>query len=177
MASRQRGISLIEPMIAIAVLAILLAMAVPAASDFLKNQRIRTAAEALQNGLQMARAEAVRRNTNVQFVLGTGTTWSVQLASDSSELQARTGEEGTAGVILTTAPAAATTVTFDGLGRRAAANADASLVLTRISVDLDSAVLAAADTRDLRIDIKLGGEVRMCDPNPTVNSTDSRYCS
>jgi type IV fimbrial biogenesis protein FimT len=173
---RQRGGSIIEPMIALAIFGILLALAVPLAQEFLYNQRIRTAAETLQSGLQMARMEAVRRNEDVAFVLGVGTAWSLVRARDNSVIHARSSEQGTGNVLLARTPASATTVTFDGLGRRGAANADGSNVLTRIDVDLDPAVLAPDRTRDLRVDIGLGGQVRMCDPNVS-DHLDSRYCS
>lgn len=65
----QRGMSLIELMIAVAVLAFLLLLGVPAFQNFLMNTKVRNAAENIQTGLQLARAEAVRRNTNVRFQL------------------------------------------------------------------------------------------------------------
>ena len=68
----------------------LLAAAAPSFSDWIRNTRIRTAAEAFQNGLQLARAEAVRRNAWVRFQItdtvtaacvlsSTGTNWLVSL--------------------------------------------------------------------------------------------------
>lgn len=73
----QRGISLIEIMIGLVIVAISLALAIPNFSNFIQNSRIRTAAEAIQSGLTLARTEAVRRNTNVQFILGSGASWTV----------------------------------------------------------------------------------------------------
>lgn len=74
----QHGVSLVELMIGLVIVAVLLGLATPNFSTFIQNTRIRNAAEAIQNGLNLARAEAVRRNTNVQFVLGTGSSWTVQ---------------------------------------------------------------------------------------------------
>lgn len=65
----QRGLSLIEMMIGIALLAFMLFLGVPAFQNFLMNTKVRNAAENIQAGLQLARAEAVRRNTNVRFQL------------------------------------------------------------------------------------------------------------
>lgn len=64
-----RGTTLIELMIGLAVLGVLIGLAIPAFETMLKNYQIRTAAEALVSGLQTARTEAVRRNTNVRFQL------------------------------------------------------------------------------------------------------------
>jgi type IV fimbrial biogenesis protein FimT len=65
----QHGMSLIELMIGIALLAFMLFLAVPAFQNFLMNTKVKNAAENIQTGLQLARAEAVRRNTNVRFQL------------------------------------------------------------------------------------------------------------
>jgi len=66
---RQQGFTLVELMIAVAVLGILLSVGVPSFKAWLLNTKIRTTAEAMQNGLQLARAEAVRRNERVRFVI------------------------------------------------------------------------------------------------------------
>ena len=65
----QRGVSLIELMVGIAVFATLVMLGLPSFTTWLQNSQIRTAADAIQNGLQVARGEAVRRNTNVRFQL------------------------------------------------------------------------------------------------------------
>jgi type IV fimbrial biogenesis protein FimT len=65
----QCGMSLIELMIGVALLAFLLFLGVPAFQNFLMNTKVRNAAENVQTGLQLARAEAVRRNVNVRFSL------------------------------------------------------------------------------------------------------------
>jgi type IV fimbrial biogenesis protein FimT len=63
-----------------------LAAAVPAFTTWIGNSQIRNTAEALLSGIQLARAEAVRRNIRVRFQLtdsaaadcvisGTGTNW------------------------------------------------------------------------------------------------------
>lgn len=66
---RQRGFSLIELIVTIAVLALILFAVMPSVGSWLDNTRIRNVADSLQNGLQLARNEAVRRNQNVSFWL------------------------------------------------------------------------------------------------------------
>lgn len=179
----QAGVTLIEILIAIAVFAVIAALGVPSLGDWLKNAQIRTAAESLQNGLQQARNEAARRNTAVEFRLtatGGASDWEIRLADTAAadrQLAARPSAE-TPAVVLTTTPAAATTVTFDGMGRRYPAsrqNADGSAILTSICIDLSPALLPAARTHDLEVNISAGGSVRMCDPKVS-NATDTRVC-
>jgi type IV fimbrial biogenesis protein FimT len=171
-------------MVALAIVLIILALAVPRFGDWLKNSEIRTAADSLQNGLQQARNEAVRRNAAVEFRLTGGSAWEVRLADTTIAdrvLVVRPSAEGSPNVVLTTDTAGLAgikTLTFDGMGRRyptSKTNTDGSVVLTRICVDLPSSVLAAADTHDLEIDIPIGGSVRMCDPKVS-STTDTRVC-
>ena len=79
----QRGFTIIEVLITLAVLGVLLALGVPGFIEWLQNQQIRAAAEATLNGLQVARGEAVRRNTPVRFQLVSDLTSTCVLSSDS----------------------------------------------------------------------------------------------
>ena len=47
--------------------------------------------------------------------------------------------------------------------------------MTRICVDLETAVLDATRTRDLELNIESGGGVRMCDPKVS-DVNDTRFC-
>ncbi len=185
-ASALRGFTLIEALITVAILAILMAMGLPGLQGWLLNSRIRTAAEEALSGLQLARGEAVRRNCNVEFVLGAGVGWTVQALGSCPGangvpivIETRSanvgvgGASGTTDITVTPTPAGATTVTFDGLGRRTANAAGAAL--TQVVYDLPATILAATDTRELQINIGLNGQIRMCDPN-VVSTTDSRKC-
>ena len=79
----QRGFTIIEVMITLVVIGVLLALGVPGFVEWLQNQQIRAAAEATLNGLQVARGEAVRRNTPVRFQIVSDLSSSCILASDS----------------------------------------------------------------------------------------------
>lgn len=59
------GFTLIELMVAISLLGLLVALAVPAFTSWVRNAQVRTAAEALQGGFRIAQAEALRRNRQV----------------------------------------------------------------------------------------------------------------
>ena len=79
----QRGFTIIEVMISLVVLGVLISLGAPGFVEWLQNQQIRAAAEATLNGLQVARGEAVRRNTPVRFQLVSDLTSTCVLSSDS----------------------------------------------------------------------------------------------
>jgi type IV fimbrial biogenesis protein FimT len=64
---RQRGFSLVELMVAMAILVLLILAAMPGLGTWLDNTRIRNAGDSILTGLQMARQEAVRTNQNVSL--------------------------------------------------------------------------------------------------------------
>lgn len=198
MNTRAYGFTLIELLITLAVVALLLMVGLPSMTTWLQNQQIRTSAEGLQAGLQLARAEALRRNAPVRFQLvnnlaatcvlfDRGTNWIVSINDptglcdvDPSDIaaplaiQKRSGGEGTPNAVVTATNgvAAATTVTFNGLGRVTGATPITQIAVTNTSGGLCQ---PAGPMRCLRLDISSGGQVRMCDPTVT-DLTDPRLC-
>jgi type IV fimbrial biogenesis protein FimT len=92
-----RGVTLIELLTVLALLAIIGAIAAPGLSQFLLGQRIRTLAFDLTNDLQLARSEALMRNAVVSmtpndgawvkgWVVSAGTTVLIRRQADSSHL-------------------------------------------------------------------------------------------
>ena len=154
---RESGVSLIELMIAFSIMAILFGLAMPSFRTWIQNTQIRTATESIQNGLQLARSEAVRLNTDVMLTMNTLSGWTVQVVGGTL-VQRRFAGEGSANALVRLIPAGATVVTFSGLGR-VKVNADASASLTE--VDVTSSV---SGTRPLNVVVGLGGVIKMCDP-------------
>ncbi len=173
-ASAQHGVTLAEMLIGIAIVGILMAVGLPSYRGWIQNTQIRTAAESVLNGMQLARHEAVRRNLNVQLVLGAQSTWTISVPSTAEQIQTRDFRAGSKNVTVTPTPGAATTITFSPLGR-VAANADATAAITQLNFGVPAAILSAAESRDLRIRVGAGGDVRMCDPKVT-DASDTRYC-
>jgi len=66
---RRNGFTLIELLIVLAITGIVLALGASGFRAWISNVRVRTAADSIQNGLQLARGEAVRRNARIQFQL------------------------------------------------------------------------------------------------------------
>lgn len=194
---RQVGVSLIELMIGIVIVSLLMVMGAPSFSLWIQNTQVRTAAESIQNGLQIARAEAVRRNANVRFNLtdaGGTVAWSVDCVTVTADcpagIQTRSGGEGGANARIgvsvaalpspipanhfNTAIAAGTGlpagVTFDGIGRVPVANVGADIS----RVDITNT--ARADARRMVVIIGAGGQTRMCDPAIAL-ATNPQGCS
>lgn len=65
--SSQRGFTIVELMITVAVAAVLLMIAVPSFKSITLSNRLNTAANDLVNAINVARMEAVKRNANTQF--------------------------------------------------------------------------------------------------------------
>lgn len=77
------GFTLVELMIGLTIVAMILAIGVPSFGVWIQNSRIRNAADAIISGASLARGEAVRRNTAVQFELGSASQWTVSVGGDS----------------------------------------------------------------------------------------------
>lgn len=190
---RPRGVSLVELMIGLAIMGLLLAAGAPAFTRWLQNAQNRAAAESILNGLQLARAEAVTRNTLVRFQLtdsGGMVDWEVGCVAITPEcpksIQRRTSSEAgkNARVGVSTAaipnpppagyfatPIDAGTglvagVSFDGIGRPLTAD------VTRL--DITNATSPSA--RRYVVTVGPGGQIRMCDPALSF-ATNPQGCS
>jgi type IV fimbrial biogenesis protein FimT len=197
----QRGFNLIELMVTLTVLAVLITLGVPSFSDWLQTQRIRSAAEAIVNGMQIARGEAIKQNQPVVLGLepGLGTGWTVCPATvapcdsttpappaPNSYIQQKGAQEGTGNAFLTASatpspqpPVPATLVTFSPLGAALPKNLDGSQPVVQVDVYYNDPALCSANggtMRCLRVVVTAGGNVRMCDPTPGVVAPDPRAC-
>ncbi|MBA3695735.1 MAG: GspH/FimT family pseudopilin [Methylotenera sp.] len=180
-----KGMSLIELLLGIALMGILTTFAVPSYKAWVQNSKIRNSASSIQNGLQLARAEAIKRNQRVQLELrGVNSAWTVCVSpspagncpnpDDSSTIQSRaTGDGGSSSITVNTTLAGP--YVFDGLGTLRSPSPAAN-TLIRITVDINPSVLPAADSRDLQIIMGAGGNSRLCDPNLSSSGTDPRRC-
>lgn len=71
-----RGVTLVELMVSLAVLAILSTIAAPSFVDFLDRGRVRGAADGVVSLISQARAEAVENDLDVSIAMaGSGTAW------------------------------------------------------------------------------------------------------
>lgn len=84
--SRMRGVTMLEMLIAMAILAIIISVAMPGMSGFAANQRLIGAAEQIHAHLQQARSEAVGRSATVyvNFSASGTTTWTYGVSTTNS---------------------------------------------------------------------------------------------
>ena len=164
-----RGFSLVELLIALAIFGLLTMIAMPEFTKVMANMQIRTGAEALLNGLQTARSEAVKRNGSVQLVLGNQTGYSVKVVSTGEVIRNRSAKEGSRTATIAVTPPGAVMVTFNSLGQPDS-NPDGSAPIAQL--DVSSATLTPADVRPMRV--MAATVVRMCDPQLTAG--DPRAC-
>lgn len=186
---RGAGFTLIEMVIVMLVLAVLLRLGAPSFATWIANQRLRTSAESILHGLNLARGEAMRRNARVLFEMndaGGLSSWQVcpvdpaTLACDAlvepvmvrdggeESLNARIGATTDAGMLLPAAfatplaPAAGmpAAVMFDGLGRVVRQAG----WLNTLRFDARDTTIPADDERRLVVTVSASGAARMCDP-------------
>jgi len=69
-----RGFTITELLIVVTIAGILMAAALPAYNDFVRNQRVKTASFDVFSSLVYARSEAVTRNASVTVTPTSGTT-------------------------------------------------------------------------------------------------------
>lgn len=171
-------------MIAVVILGVVLALAMPNYRSWIQNTKIRNTTESMLNGLQVARLEAVKRNASVQFDLRTGAAWSVCTRptpagncpdpDDATTIQSRAVSEGSSGSVIVT-PNDAAPYVFNSFGKMISPVPGVGNS-TQLDVSVDTAVLQSADQRPLRVTIDVGGNTRMCDPYPGLAATDPRKC-
>lgn len=200
---RQQGISLIELIIGVALLAILMSLGMPQFASFLSNARLRTTAESVATGLSLARAEAVKSNADAEFVLTAdepvadtvnaitantaGPHWVVRTLDRSTGsytfIEGKLGAEGSGGrsaniqvqIASAGTGAYAGTVVYNGYGGLKTAE-----TITYQVTNPNGGLCAAAGgpMRCLNIVVTPGGQIRTCDPavNPVTAPNDTRAC-
>ena len=187
-----RGMSLIELVITLVIFSSLVGLAAPSFIQLLQNMQIRTAADTLLQGLQFARAEAVRRNTLVSFTLvdsinpqckqsPQSLNWVVSVgdpnggcpinADNTNNIQSKIAAEGTPNV--SASATGGSVAVFNGLGRLTSAGFT-QIDLTNPSAGNCAKIGNVNLSRCLRIVLNTSGLTRICDP--AVDQNDPRHC-
>lgn len=203
-APQLRGVTMLEMAVVMAIVAILAALAAPNFSQFIKNSQIKSGAESVENGLRLARAEAVRRNTLVRFQLTTSLkndcalsvadgNWVISI-DDPSGLCSSVGVKDGFTLSDTTnnpAPRILQKYSSDEGAKSAFVAADQSVIVFNgigkvtpapasainfnfTNPQAGSCIAQSGFVRCMRVVVSAGGQVRMCDPS--FGSTDPRGC-
>ena len=193
---KQRAFTLIELLIGIAVLAILVTTALPNFSAWIQNMQIRGTAESILNGLQLAKANAVKSNQNTEFLLTTATpdaanvgatpstvgkNWIVRtfrgnpytplvpLPAEPDFVQGRVGTEGSKNATVSTTQAS---FVFTPLGQMVSSTLVAPINSVEIQV---GSINTYSGKRTMRVVVSPGGQILMCDPNGPAG-TSPQFC-
>jgi type IV fimbrial biogenesis protein FimT len=181
LAMMAKGFSLIELVVTIVVLMAVSMLAVPAFQSAIGNSQIRTVTESIKNGLQQARVEAIKRNTQIRFTLQADGSWQVGCVvpvatnptQDSSAacpniISQKSAYEGSSANI--TIVGDNPTVVFTSFGTR-----DPTVANGLSRVDISNPQVSQTELRALRIILTAGGAARVCDPAVTEVG-DTRKC-
>jgi type IV fimbrial biogenesis protein FimT len=187
-----RGFSLIELMIALAIVATVLAAGVPSFSNWIQNTQIRNAAEIYRSALVTAQTEALRRNTPVRFQLTStldsscalstaGANWVINVGdastNDPSTLCNQAPSESGAHIIKSRAAADGMRnvvvssnrelVVFNSYGRVINSAGQSTIINL---YPKDGACTTGSAYTCMRIVIAASGQVRMCNPAQPAGS-------
>ena len=159
MPPRPQGFTLIELMVALAIVALLLLLGMPSFTTFLRNSEILSTAESIHNGLKAATSEAANRNRKVTFELANApaadwTFWVLDDDGVKQTIQSYAKKEAGPNTKITVTPAGKQSVTFNGLGRVDIDPANPDNHIRQI--DIDSVVAGEARPQRIIVD----------DPNP-----------
>jgi len=169
---RQAGFTLIELVVTIAVLVAVSTIAIPAFQSSIGNAQIRTVTESIRNGLQQARAEAIKRNARVRFTLQANSAWQIGCVTVGpvcpTVITQKNAVEGSSGN--TTVSADNYSVVFSSFGTRDPSAASALTV-----VDITNSQVKSEERKALRVMLNAGGNVKVCDPSVNIVG-DTRTC-
>lgn len=159
-----RGFTLVELLVTLALVAIMASLAAPSLAQMIGNYRVRSAAGAMVEAMQYARAEAMRRNTSVRFTLTSGGPgWEVSQVSPAQTLTSQPASESEG--VQVASVGSATTLTFARTGLL-----DTGTHITQLTL---TGSLPGVESR--RINVHGSALIRMCDPAVTTTN-DPRRC-
>lgn len=198
-AQTHAGFTLIEMVVALTIFSVLVAATVPTMRTWVQNSKVRAVADALQNGVRLARVESLRRSRQVVFALTnnpmpqtgdftattSGSYWAIMTIPAMTDGSETAGfvESGVLGAtsanVQVTGPAQ---ICFNSVGRLVANGSTGvgggtctAPTTGTPPKSIYSIRLAGAD-HPLQIQVALGGQVHMCDPSQTLSRTNPYGC-
>lgn len=179
--SHQRGFSLVELVVVTLIIATVSMIALPSVSSMVGNAQIRTVGESFRNGLQLARAEAVKRNQQVRFRVSADSSWQVGCVTVVADadgdgvdecpaiIAQKSAREGSSAKIEVTRKGS-DNVIYTSFGIQAGVAGQLE------QLDINNTSVNAAQVRKVRVLFPPAtGTIRMCEPAITA-PTDPRKC-
>ncbi|MET3393117.1 type IV fimbrial biogenesis protein FimT [Variovorax sp. 1140] len=203
---RSAGFTLVEMIVVVAIMALLAALATPSMLGWVRNNKIRTVSDSLQNALRQAQTEATRRNRQVVFSLtddtptvkspsytakASGRNWAISTVTPTDSDQ--TGAFVEAGILsdassnvvisgpnISGTGAVPTAICFGSIGRvvlnGTPGPTKADCKAAAVWFDIAMSDTKTGD-RPLRVTVAVGGQVRMCDPARTLSASQPDGCA
>jgi type IV fimbrial biogenesis protein FimT len=198
---RTSGFTILEMMVTIGIFAILVALTVPTMSTWVANTRVRAVADALQNGVRMAQTESLRRSRQVVFALTNdsptaqnpaftavtnGKYWAVETIPamvGSGEVAAFIASGVLSSVGSTIAIQGPAEICFNSIGRLVV-NTTASVPGGGgctpgggAKMSYTYKITAGTGAPEFDVQVALGGQMRLCDPNQTLTASNPYGCA
>jgi type IV fimbrial biogenesis protein FimT len=193
-----RGFTMIELLVAVSLGAMLMVLALPGFTTWVRNSQIRSVAEALQNGVRQAQAESVRRNRPVVMTFTNvvspglnpaaavnGNAWSMQTVAspfvdNNVAVLVGTGSFTNVASTVLVNTAGLSAICFNANGRlmgvlAASPAATANCTAAPVTLGVHQSTTNTND-RNLNVTVTVAGQVRMCDPALTLSSTSPTGC-
>ena len=191
---------MIEVIIVLAIIGILLTLGVPSMRNWIEDTKIRSIAESIRSGTQLARGEAIRLNELVRFQLtssltsscvlsSAATNWVVSIDNPAGSCDSTPAPQST--ILTSAAPRIIqTSLGAEGGASNYTINANGDMLIFngagRLSTgsNINDIEIPAFDNRCqhlggnlrcLRIRVLAGGDAVICDPKVTATS-DVRFC-
>ncbi len=154
---KQRGVTFIEVMITVAIVAIIASLGVPQYFNHIEDNRLRHAAEDIYSKMYWARSQAIKENQNVVFYVQTGASWCVGFSSSGSCTCSTSGSCGLGSIVAADYPQ--TTLTETGLG------ASGTFEPNQGVIDAGGTLTVSAGSRSVNVEINKMGFSKICSAN------------
>lgn len=159
---QQRGFTLVEVMVTIAVLAIIASVALPSLIEMRDRTRVRAAAESIYAHLQFARSESIKQGITLYVSVTPGNSWCLGITNNSAGCDCNAANSCTFGPTGLTQTRNLLSSEFSGIAL--ATNQSVIGFESRRGFDLNAGTVTITGTGNLSAQIRhnLNGNINLC---------------